>query len=146
MIKKNTLIATTALILVACSNPTGVYTYPQSVRDAAEAIPAEKQIGYFACSFLRHQSDCQQDIWKTHPNPKLSRNLNSETVKDFLAEVELRGAGRLLDKKGYACGRPQEVSGIFWERGDKVTCADGKQYIVDRAEGEWQITIAPTKN
>lgn len=78
MNKKNIIVATLALIISACTSPMGVSTFQQSVDAAADKITPANQQAYFACSFERHQTECREKIWKTHPKPELSRGLSRE--------------------------------------------------------------------
>jgi hypothetical protein len=143
--KKNFFISTVAIILSACSLSNGFIEYDKSVAVAADAIPPEKQEAYFACNFVRHRIACQENVWQTHPNPHFSRPLTPESLKDFLREVDLRGAGRVVDKYGQRCGLPQRIEQSIWHDGYDVTCADGPIWNITRNDNQWRVVKAPAE-
>ncbi len=146
MLKKNIIITILALITSACASTAGPDPYQQSVELAADKISPSNQKAYFACKFERRATECLQKIWATHPKPELSRKLTRETLPDFLSAVELRGAGLIVSEEGkHTCGKPKDVSGLFWNRGYDVTCADGQHFIVSREDNQWRVTKAPSK-
>lgn len=145
MIKKNIGCATLALIITACANQPGITTVESTAATAADKISADNQQAYFSCKFERYETPCRQKVWDTHPAPTLKGGVTRETIRCFFEAVEFRGAGRLLDKEGHACGLPKEVEQKFWNRGYDVTCADGQRYIVDRDKQQWRISKAPAE-
>lgn len=64
-------------------------------------------------------------------------------MKDFLAAVEERGAGHIMDAEGKKCGKPQDLSQRFWKPGYEITCADGKHYSIERENDQWRINPLP---
>jgi hypothetical protein len=144
MNKKNLFFTTLTIILSGCSHANSYTAYNHSVDIAADAIPTEKQKAYFACQFDDYPKACEEDIWRSHPNPHLSRPLSNDTAKDFLRAAELRGAGHVIDQQGKQCGLPQGMHQPLWRAGYDVTCADGQVWSVTFNKQQWRVIKTPT--
>ena len=145
MNKKNFSVTTLALILCACTHQ-GLSRQEQILNLEADKIPQKTQAAYFQCEFVRHTASCQEEVWKTHPNPKPETGLDREFVMlRFLPEMKKRGAGVVLEQNGIKCGQLQELESQFWENGYIATCQGGAQYLIDRVSDKWRIVKQPAK-